>query len=229
MKKIGVVGGMSWVSSMEYYRLLNEMAARRLGEEYCANMVMANADIGRYRDHMSRGDEPAAYQVLAEAVASLKGAGAQILVLSANGAHRYFDHLRGEAGLPMVHIAELTATAARGAGLKKLGLLGVKATMEGVFYPEKFSAQGLDVIIPQDEERAFVHDSIFAELTRGRFSDRTRERYVELIEALARRGADGVILGCTEIPLLVNASHTNVPLLPTTEIHCAATVELAFA
>ncbi|MBT5414152.1 MAG: aspartate/glutamate racemase family protein [Rhodospirillaceae bacterium] len=230
MKKIGVIGGLSWVSTAEYYRRINEMVQERLGGVHSADLVMASVDRQDYVDAViERRDEAAAGDVVLNAARSLEAAGVDFIVISCNDAHRFVPRMEGEVSIPFLHIADATAGAIRERGQKTVALIGVRKTMEGGFYADRLSAHGIATILPEEDEKAYLHASIFDELVKDVFLDTTRARYVDLVGSLHDRGAEGVVLGCTEIPLLIVETDTEVPLYATTEIHCRAAVDMALA
>lgn len=228
MKKIGIIGGLSWVSTADYYRRLNELTQERLGGVHSAPLVLASVDRQDYVDAViDRQDEDAACEIIRAAAVSLEKAGAEFLVISCNDVHRFVPAIEPQLSIPFLHIAEATAGAIKKEGLKSVALLGVRKTMEETFYPEILERHGIATIIPDEAEKTYIHDSIYEELVRDIFRDATRARYVEIMRALQARGAEGVILGCTEIPLLIGAGDIDVPTFSTTEIHCRAAIEKA--
>jgi aspartate racemase len=229
VKQIGIVGGLSWHSTAEYYRLINELTREQLGDHRSARLLVDSLDEQAFLDAQARvPSEAACGDLIVASVARLSGAGADVIALCANGVHRFAPAIRRRTGVEVVHIAQATAAAAAVQGLKKVGLLGVRKTMEGDFYREKFTDVGIEVIVPAEEERAYVHDAVVKEMTLGNFTAETRAAFVDICQELGDRGADGVVLGCTEIPLLLrDAPDPGFPLLPTTDIHCAAIVRAA--
>lgn len=230
MRKAGLIGGLSWVATAHYYRRLNELTQEALGGVASARIVLESVNRQQYVDAViEREDENAACEQIAEAAHALEQAGADFLVITCNDVHRFVPAIASELSIPFLHIAEVTADAAKGGGVRRLAILGVRKTMEGNFYPDVLARHGIEAMIPNEGEKAFVHDTIYAELTRDVFRDETRSDYLRLIEALATRGADGVALACTEIPLLIDPADCPIPAFSTTELHCRATVERMIA
>lgn len=230
MRKIGVIGGLSWVSTAAYYKRLNELAAERFGGVSSARIALESVDRQAYVDAViARGDEAAARRQILDAARSLERAGADFIVISCNDVHRFVPEIAPEITPPFLHIAEATALEIEQRGLTRVGLLGVRKTMEGAFYPEILERRGISVLIPEEPDRAYVHDRIYDELVHDAFTPETRAGCLSVIERLAARGAEGVVLGCTEIPLLLREDQIPIPSFSTTEIHCRAAIERAAA
>jgi aspartate racemase len=230
MKTIGIIGGMSWESSAEYYRLINEAVARRLGGFHSARTVMLSVDFAEVERLQEAGDWEAAGARLAEAAADLERGGAECLVLATNTMHRVAPAIEAATSIPLLHIADATAEAIRMAGLSRVGLLGTRYTMEQDFYRGRLEGQfGLDVVVPGEPDRTTVHEVIYDELVLGTVRDESREAYRAVMARLVERGAQAVILGCTEIGLLVGAADAPVPLFDTTRLHAERAVEWALA
>ncbi len=230
MKKIGLIGGLSWVSTAQYYRRLNEMMQARMGGVTSPRIVLESVNRQAYVDAViERQDEGEACAIITEAARSLERAGADFIMICCNDVHRFVPAVRPCVSLPFLHIAEATAQAIRTQGLTRVALLGVRKTMEERFYPDILAGHGIETIIPDEDEKTFVHDSIYDELARDLFLPETRARYVDLIGALSKRGAQGTILGCTEIPMLIGEDDVTTPVFSTTEIHCRAGIERALA
>ncbi len=228
MKKIGMIGGLSWVSTAAYYRRLNELMQERLGGVSSAHLLLESVNREAYIDAAERhGDDATAREIVLDAAPSVERGGASFLVMACNGAHRHIPKIQPHIAIPFLHIAETTAEAVKAAGLDTVALLGVRQTMEGRFYPDALERHGISAVIPDEAEKSFVHDTILEELARNDFRDTTRARYVQIIRDLNARGAEGAILGCTEIPLLVSQDDVDVPVFSTTEIHCRAAVDMA--
>lgn len=228
MQKIGVIGGLSWVSTAEYYKRLNQLTQQRHGGVSSARLVIESVDRQAYVEAViERQDEAAACAQILDAAQSLERAGAAFIVISCNDVHRFVPDIAPHITIPFLHIAEATAAAIKAQGLRKVGLLGVRKTMEGDFYPKIFERHGIETLIPTEPERAYIHDRIYDELVHDVFTDKTRRGYLEVIDALTSRGAEGVVLGCTEIPLLLSPDQIPIPSFSTTELHCAAAVERA--
>ncbi len=225
MKKLGLLGGISWVSPMDYYRLINEGVNEKLGG---LNFVECLIYSFNYADIKKNGDEnnwDLTFQWLSKASKGLIAGGAEGIVLCANTMHLIADRLKEVLNVPIIHVAEETATSVQKAGFDKVALLGTKFTMERDFYKEKLAEKGIEAIIPGDEDRDFIHYTIFEELGRGLVTPETKKRYIEISRRLIAQGAQGVILGCTEIPLVIQPNDLEVPTFDTTAIHAAAAVK----
>ncbi len=228
MKTIGLIGGMSWESSLEYYRLINEGVKARLGGFHSARSIMYSVDFQDIEELQHKGDWPETARILAGAAAGLEAAGADFLVLCTNTMHKVAPRIEAAVGIPLLHIADAAARRISAAGLKRIGLLGTRFTMEDDFYKGRLtSGHGLDVIVPGAADREAVHKVIYGELVLGRVLQGSRDMMAGIIERLVAEGAEGVILGCTEIGLLVKDEDSRVPLFDTTVIHAEAAVDLA--
>ena len=229
-KVIGLIGGMSWESSAEYYRIINELVRARLGGLRSARCLMWSFDFGEIEALQQAGRwNDAAAEMIAAALRLERG-GADFVVICTNTMHRMADQVQAAISLPLLHIADPTAERIKSAGQRKVGLLGTAFTMEQAFYKRRLTERhGLEVLVPGDEDRAVVHRIIYDELIRGRIEPASRQAYREVIARLVERGAEAVILGCTEIMLLVQPEDSIVPLYDTTTIHAAAAVELALS
>ncbi len=224
---IGMLGGMSWQSTAKYYRLANELVGERLGGLHSARLLLASVDFAEIEE-LQRADRwPEAGAILASAAAGLQAAGAELLLICANTMHKVADQVQSAVDIPLLHLADTTATAVRRAGLHRVGLLGTAYTMEQTFYSDRLAAHGLDVLVPEAPDRAEVQRIIFAELVRGELLETSRQVYREVIGRLVAAGAEGVILGCTEIELLISAADSPVPVFPTTQLHVQAAVAVA--
>lgn len=228
MKCIGLFGGLSWLSTAAYYRRINELTQARRGGVHSARIILASVDRQPYVDAViDRGDEQAAFEIVRDACLSVQKGGADFLVISCNDVHRFAPQLQASLDIPLLHIADAAADEMDRLGCANPVLLGVRKTMEEPFYRERLHARGISARIPDEAGRAFVHDSIYDELTQDIFRDETRDGYLRLIERMADEGADGAVLACTEIPLLLSRAAASVPLFDTTELHCAAAVREA--
>lgn len=227
MKKIGMLGGMSWESSLEYYRIMNEVVKEKLGGTHSANCLLYSFDFQEVEQlqHEGKWEELTALMV-SEAI-NLKSAGAECIVICTNTMHLMAPDIEKATGLEVIHIAEATGREILRRRLNKVLLLGTKFTMEGTFYREKLEAMDIEVVIPSEEDRQIVHDVIYKELIVGKFKDESRDEYKRIIEAMAKEGAQGAVLGCTEIPLLIKDSDVSIEIFDTTDIHSKAAVEFA--
>lgn len=229
-KVIGLIGGMSWESSAEYYRIVNERVRDRLGGLRSARCLMWSFDFAEVEalQHAGRWDEATA--LIVDAARRLERGGADFVVICTNTMHRMAEEVQAAIGLPLLHIADPTAERIRAAGLRRVGLLGTAFTMEQDFYKGRLATRhGLEVLVPGPEDRALVHRVIYDELVQGRVEPASRRAYREVIARLVERGAEAVVLGCTEIMLLVRPEDSPVPLYDTTAIHAEAAVDLALS
>lgn len=227
MKRLGLIGGMSWESTLLYYRLLNQGVAARRGGLHSAPLVLHSVDFAPIAALQAAGDWAGAARVLGAAARGLQGAGAQGLVLATNTMHKVADAIEAEAALPLLHIADATAAAIRAQGLQRVGLLGTRFTMDdpAIVLDRLRRRHGLQVVVPGDDDRAVVHRVIYDELCRGVLRDDSRAAYGAAIARLADAGAQGVILGCTEITLLIDAASSPLPVFDSTALHAAAAVD----
>ena len=226
---IGMLGGMSWESSAEYYRLANEMVRDRLGGLHSARVVLASVDFAEIEALQVSGGWERAGTILAEAAAGLESAGAELLVICTNTMHKVADQVQAAVSIPLLHLADVTAAAVHAAGLRTVGLLATGFTMEQAFYRDRLAGHGLTVLVPEAGDRADVHRIIYDELCLGVLREESRETYRQVIGRLVAGGAEGIILGCTEIELLVGAADSPVPVFPTTRLHVEAAVDAALA
>ena len=228
MKRIGLLGGMSWESSAEYYRLINEATRDRLGGLHSADCLLRSIDFVDVEQLQRTGDWTRAGALLAAEATALEAAGAELLVLCTNTMHKVADAITDVIEIPFVHIADTTAQAVLGRGLKTVGLLATAYTMEQDFYVGRLrELHGLDVLVPDEPDRRIVHDVIYQELCVGVIADDSRTEYRRIIADLADRGAEGILLGCTEIDLLVGPQDSPVPVFDTTRLHAHRAVDLA--
>jgi aspartate racemase len=229
MLTIGMLGGMSWESSAEYYRLANVLVRERVGGLHSAKIVLHSVDFAEIERMQVEGRWDDAGKALAEAATGVQAAGADFLLICTNTMHKVFDQVQAAVGIPVLHLGDTTAQAIKTAGLTTVGLLGTGFTMDQPFYRERLESHGLRVLLPSAEDRATVHRIIYDELCQGIVLDSSRDRYREVIARLTAAGAEGVILGCTEIELLVTQADSPVPVFPTTRLHAQAAVERALA
>jgi len=227
MKTIGLLGGMSWESSIEYERVINTEVRRRLGGVHSADLLIRTYDFEAIEALQEAGDWDAAGQLLADDAERLETAGAEVIVLATNTMHKVARQIEDAIRIPFLHIADATAAAVEAEGIEAIALLGTRYTMEQDFYRGRLTSHGLEVLVPNAGDRTFVNDVIFNELVRGRIVEASKERYLEIIGRLVERGAEGVIAGCTEIELLVTPDDVDQPYFPTARIHALAAVEFA--
>jgi aspartate racemase len=226
---IGMLGGMSWESSAEYYRLANEFVRERLGGQHSARCLLASVDFAEIEALQVAGEWEAAGKVLAEVARGLEAGGAELLLICTNTMHKVADQVQRAVQIPLLHIGDVAAKAVTDAGLRTVGLLGTAFTMEQEFYRDRLAQHGLTVLVPDADDRAEVHRIIYDELCLGIIRDESRQVYREVIERLVDAGAQGIILGCTEIELLVSERDSNVPVFPTTRLHIEAAVDASLA
>ncbi len=227
MKKIGLIGGMSWESTLLYYQVINREVSQRLGGLHSAPMHIASLDFQDIAARQKVQDWPGMAAILTEAARQLVAAGAKCLLIGTNTMHRVAPEVQAACPVPLLHIADVTAAAVRGAGLKRVGLLGTRFTMEQPFYVEHMASHGIDCLTPDEADRQQVHDIIFEELCRGQIREESRRILQGIVGRLVERGAQGVVLGCTELPLILSAKDCAVPLFDTTTLHALAAVDYA--
>lgn len=226
MKTIGLIGGMSWESSAHYYRLINEGVRARYGGLHSARVLMLSLDFAPIAELQANGDWATLSAQMAGAARSLTAGGADMLLICANTMHLCADAVEAATDVPLLHIADPTIAAIHAAGLSRVGLLGTAYTMEKPFYTGRMAAAGIEALIPNAEDRAVIHRIIFDELVQGVIRDESRADYRRIIAALVADGAEAIVLGCTEIMLLVDASDSTVPLFDTLALHVEAAVEM---
>lgn len=229
MRTLGLIGGMSWESTIPYYRLINERVRERLGGLHSAKLLLHSVDFAEIEVLQHRGDWETAGAVLAGAASGLRMAGAEAIVVCTNTMHLVAPAIEAAVDIPLLHIADATAQRIRASGLDRVALLGTRFTMEQAFYRERIEAAGIEILTPDAMQRERVHRIIYDELCLGRILDGSREDYRAIMADLVARGAEGVILGCAEIGLLVGEADASVPLFDTTLIHAQAAAEWALA
>ena len=230
MKTIGLIGGMSWESSSEYYRMINELIQKQLGGYHSAECVMYSVDFDEIERMQRKNRWEEAAERLVKVAQSLESSGADFILLCTNTMHKAADEIQANIRVPLLHIADETARQIRAEGLHKVGLLGTRYTMEEGFYKDRLVEEfGLEVILPEAKDRQTVHRVIFDELVLGKINPYSKTQYKAIIEKMIDRGAQGIILGCTEIGLLIHAQDSSVPLFDTTRIHAEAAVEYALS
>ena len=228
MKTIGLVGGMSWESTLEYYRIINERTKERLGGFHSAKVVLYSVDFHEVETWQHQGKWQELTDLMIDAARRVERAGADLLVICTNTMHKMADDVQGSIRIPLLHIVDVTAAEIKRRSIAKVGLLGTRFTMEQDFYKERLSRDhGPEVIIPDEKERKLIHGILYNELCLGEIRDASRDVFQKIIAGLVSRGARGIVLGCTEIPLLVNQKDYDIPLFDTTTIHACAAVDKA--
>ena len=230
MKTIGLIGGMSWESSIEYYRIINELVREKLGGLHSARVLMFSFDFDEIVRLQKANDWYGATKLLRDAAMRLETAGADVILICTNTMHKIAEEVKQGITVPLLHIARTTGVKVQSKGIRRIGLLGSKFTMEQSFYKGLLTDEfDLDVIVPEETDRTTIHDIIFDELCQGKILQESKYKYLKIIESLKARGAEGIILGCTEICLLIHESDLDSPLFDTTRIHAEAAVEYALA
>jgi len=229
MRRIGLLGGMSWESSVEYERVINTAVRERLGGTHSGDLVVRSYDFAEIESLQERGDWAALGALLAADATVLERAGCELLLICTNTMHLLADEVQSAVAIPVLHIADACADAIEAAGVDTVALLGTRYTMELGFYQERLAERGITTLVPDELDRGLVHDVIYHELVRGIVSDNSRTAYMNIIADLQRAGAAGVIAGCTEIELLLRADDLDVPLFPTARLHALAAVDAALA
>jgi aspartate racemase len=228
LKTIGLIGGMSWESSIEYYRLINEAVRDRLGSLHSAKSIMYSVDFAEVEVLQSQGRWPEATRLMIDAAQRVERGGADFVVICTNTMHKMADEMQGHLQIPILHIADATAHKVKAQGMGKIGLLGTRFTMEEDFYKGRLEHKHqLQVLVPEADDRAIVHRVIYEELVVGMIKPESKAQYQRIIRRLVERGAQGIVLGCTEIGLLVKDTDSQVSLYDTTQIHSLAAVEYA--
>lgn len=227
MKIIGLIGGMSWQSSMEYYRIINEEINKRLGGLHSAKCLLYSVDFEEIERYQSAGEWKKAGEVLGNVALSLEKAGADFIVFCTNTIHKIIDDIQSKINIPILHIADATATHIKEKEIQTVGLLGTKYTMEQQFYKSRLKSNGIKVIIPDESERAIINRIIFEELCLGKVNQISKEYYEGVIERLMEKGAEGIVLGCTELGLLVKQEEFEILLFDTTYIHAIEAVKIS--
>lgn len=229
MKTLGLIGGMSWESTVPYYRFINEAIKARLGGLHSARLVLYSVDFEQIARLQHAGDWDAAGNVLADAAQRLERAGAEALVICTNTMHKVAPAIEAKVRIPVLHVVDAVATEIRAAGFRKVGLLGTRFTMEQPFYAQYLARHGLATLVPEQADRDLVHRVVYEELCLGKIVDASREAYRHIMAKLVTQGAEAIILGCTEISMLVGAQDASVPLFDTTAIHARKAAEWSVA
>jgi len=225
MKPIGLIGGLTYVSTIEYYRYLNEITNEKLGDAEAALIIMYSVNFGEIKTLTEADDWDKISFIMCDAAKKIENAGAVCLLLGANTMHKLADEVQAAIKIPIIHVAEAVAKDIRGSGLKKVGLLGTRYTMQLGFYTDRLARFGIETIIPDQDDVDFINYTIYQEFSKNIFSAKTKAAYLDIISKLKQRGAEGIIMGCTEIPSLINQSDCDIPLFDTVKIHSAAGVD----
>lgn len=230
MKTIGLIGGVTWESTKEYYRIINEETKKRLGGWHSGRIILYSFNFADILEIQKRQRLDQLESLLADAAVKLAGAGADFIVICANTMHRFVDPVEKASGLPVIHIADATAAAIKAQGLSKVALLGTRPTMEEDFIKRRYTAKhGLSLLVPESADRVKINELIYNELAQGIFKDSSRQKFIDIINGLIGAGAEGIILGCTEIPLLIRQADVSVPVFDTAAIHARAAVDWALS
>lgn len=229
MKTIGLIGGMSWESTQTYYRLLNEGVRERLGGLHSAKVFLNSVDFAEIEPLQHQGDWQGTADILVKAAQSIEAAGADFMLICTNTMHKVAPEVQKAVTIPLLHIVDAAAEALKSDGMTTVGLLGTKFTMEQAFYRERLEAQGVNVLVPNESQRNTIHEVIFKELCLGVTKQASKQAYLDIINDLHQQGAQAVILGCTEIGMLIKPTDTTVPLYDTTELHANAAVTYALS
>lgn len=228
MKTIGLIGGMSWESTREYYRIMNEEVRNRLGDPHSCKCILSSVDFAEIEELQHRGAWEELTSRMISIAVKLESAGAEMLLICTNTMHAMADRVQASIKIPLIHIADTVAEEIKNRGMRKVGLLGTRFTMEQDFYRLRLKEKsGIDVIIPDKDDREHVHSIIYKELIAGIIKKDSKDIYLKVIQKLVSNGAEGVILGCTEIPLLITGEDTDIPLFDTTLLHARKAVGLA--
>ncbi|UTI43949.1 aspartate/glutamate racemase family protein [Niallia sp. RD1] len=227
MKTIGLIGGLSWESTTDYYRYINTLVKEKMGGLHSAKCLLYSFDFEEIVALQKAGHWEKATELMINAAKTLEAGGADVVLICTNTMHKMAKEVQASLSIPLLHIAEVTGNKAKEAGLKKVGLLGTMFTMEHAFYKETLLDQGIETIVPEKEDRESVHHIIFDELCKGIILPESKKTYIRIIEKLIDQGAEGVILGCTEIPLLIKQEDSSIPLFDTTFLHAKAAVSFA--
>lgn len=229
MKTIGLIGGTGWTSTVEYYRIINQETNKRLGGLNSAKCVIHSFNYALINELNKKDDHAEIFKLVLNAAEKLKTVSADFLILCANTLHQYVDELEKLINLPIVHIADATASEIKKQSRSTIGLLGTRFTMEMDFYKKRLKTAGIESLVPKKTERDFIHSAIMDELLKEEFKSETKVKFLNIIEDLNSRGAQAIVLGCTEIPLLIKQEDTHIPIFNTPEIHAKAAVDFALS
>ncbi len=225
MKTIGMIGGMSWESTLEYYRLINGKIREKRGGNHSGEIVMYSFDFNKIVQFQEKSRWDDLEDMMVEAGKGLKNAGADFLIICANTMHKSAEEVESEVTLPLIHIGDAVAYEIKREGLKTISLLGTKYVMEGDFYQKKLHEHGLKTLVPEKDDREIIHEIIYEELCRGKVKKSSRKELIKIIERLEEKGSEGIILGCTELPLLIKEKDVMAPIFNSTKIHSLAAVD----
>ena len=229
MKTIGLIGGLTWLSTVEYYKLLNQLTNERVGGVSSAKIFMYSVNFEEIKTLTQKDDWNAIAEIISNAAMALEKAGADCLLLGANTMHNIAGRVQDSIRIPLLHIARQTATVIQSMGMSKVALLGTKYTMQLPFYREILAEYGIEVMLPGEDDIEFINNAIYEEMSRGLFLPETRQRFKNIISSLKHANAEAIILGCTEIPILLRDENCGLPLLDTTEIHAKSAVDFALS
>jgi len=229
MKTIGLIGGLTWYSTLDYYRLLNELANKELGGTHAAKIILNSVDFGEIKVLTEKLDWDSIADIICKAAKIIESAGAGCLMIGANTMHKIADEVQAAVRIPVIHVADAVAVSIKAKNLKKVALLGTKYTMQLDFYKNRLAKAGIEVIIPNHADVEFINRSIYTEFSKGIFLQETKKQYLQIINTLMEKGARGVILGCTEIPILIKQEDCSIPVFDTAFIHADAAVKFAVA
>ncbi len=229
MKTIGLVGGLTWHSTIDYYRFMNQQINNRLGNDTSAKIILHSVNYGEIKRLTQAGDWDGITVIISEAAKKIEAAGGDCLLLGANTMHHIAEEVAAAINIPLIHIADATAKAIKEKGLSTVALLGTRYTMQFDFYKNKLASHGISTLIPDENGVDVINKSIYEELDKGLFLPSTKEKYIAIIHALIQQGAEGVILGCTEIPLLIKQKDSPVPVFDTTLLHATAAVDFSLS
>jgi len=227
MKTIGIIGGLTWYSTLDYYRLLNELINKRLGGVHSGKIILNSVDFAEIKPLTEQDKWEAIAVIICKAAKSLESAGADCIMIGANTMHKIADEIQAAVKIPVIHIGTVTAAAIKNAGLTRVALLGTKYTMQLDFYKAKLAEYGIETVIPGEKDIHYINRSIYDEFSTGIFLPATKKEYLRIIQELIGQGAEGIILGCTEIPILIKQEDCSVPVFDTALLHATAAVEFA--
>lgn len=227
VKTLGLIGGLSWYSTIVYYRTINQLTNERLGSSHSAKLILFSVDFEEFRILQDKNDWNGVEDMLSNAATQLQNTGADCIVMCTNTPHLVADEVRKKIKIPLIHIAEETAKEIVSQNIKTVGLLGTKFTMENSFFKNRLLEFGIEAIVPEDADKNYIHASIFNELTRGIFKDETKNKFLEIIDKLKSDGAGGIVFACTEFSILINPAACSIPIFDTTTIHARAAVNFS--